>query len=104
MVGLMVLATTAVRPVLAQSAPTGIGGVVLDPNDQTVANAAVVMRNVSTNRIQTTTTDGSGRFSIGDLPAGVYAIEVIAPGFATAPRDGVEVAAGNAATRSAVNR
>src|SRR5450631_757641 len=93
---LLMLATASSRTASAQSEPAAaaVNGVVLDPNGQAVVNAAVVVRNVSTNAVRTTTTDASGRFSTAALPAGIYAIEVMAPGFATARRDRLQLAAG----------
>jgi iron complex outermembrane receptor protein len=95
-VGLLVLAAAPFRSVSAQSGSgaTGISGVVLDPDGQAIVNAAVIVRNVSTNDIRTTTSDATGRFSVADLPAGVYAVEVMASGFATARRDRLQLVAG----------
>ncbi len=75
-----------------------IEGTVHDPSGKVVANAAVVVRNVSTDRVATATTDASGRFVVTGLPAGVYIVEVSASGFATSRRSGVRLEAGGSAT------
>ena len=75
-----------------------IEGTVHDPSGKVVANAAVVVRNVSTDRVATATTDASGRFVVTGLAAGVYIVEVSASGFATSRRSGVRLEAGGSAT------
>ena len=72
-----------------------IEGTVHDPSGRVVANAAVVVRSVSTDRVTAATTDVSGRFVVTGLPAGVYAVEVSASGFATSRRSGVRLEAGD---------
>ncbi|HYR42080.1 MAG TPA: TonB-dependent receptor, partial [Terriglobia bacterium] len=71
-----------------------ISGTVLDPDGKVVQNAPVIVRNESTGSVRTTVTDTEGRFSVPDLPAGDYALDVTAPGFATAHRAGVRAATG----------
>jgi iron complex outermembrane recepter protein len=93
---LILVAAASPRSVLAQSesGTAVINGTVLDPDGKVVANAAVVARNESTGYVRAVTTDSDGHFSAAGLPAGVYALEVSAPGFATARRAGLRPAAG----------
>jgi iron complex outermembrane receptor protein len=81
------------RPLLAQSerGAAAIAGTVLDPDGKVVVNAAIVVRNEATNDIRTTTTDGSGRFSVPGLRAAAYTIEVAVPGFDLVRRNGVQL-------------
>ena len=56
--------------------------------------AAVSIRDEGTDAVQKLTSDGQGKYSFANLPAGSYTIQVDAPGFNTSKRTGVEVAAG----------
>jgi len=68
---------------LAQSAVTGaVGGVATDQNNAAVPNAAVTLRSLDTNKVETATTDGDGRFRFTNLQPGAYSITVSATGFA----------------------
>jgi len=69
------------RPLLARSerGAAAIAGTVFDPDGKVVVNAAIAVRNEATNDIRTTTTDGSGRFSVPGLRAAAYTIEVAVP-------------------------
>jgi iron complex outermembrane receptor protein len=69
-------------------------GTVLDPEGGAVPNVAVVVRNDATGLVRTVFTNASGRFSADALPAGVYVVEVTAPGFATARLTRVQLTAG----------
>ncbi len=55
---------------LAQSAANSgaIIGQVLDPSSAAVQGARVTVRNQGTNLTRRTTTDGSGRYAIADVP------------------------------------
>lgn len=72
-----------------------IAGRVVDPAGAAVPDAAVVARQVDTNRALATTTDADGRFRIAYLWPGAGEIVVRQPGFAPAVRR-VELAAGAA--------
>src|SRR5580700_2913149 len=79
-------------PLKAQAAGTAaLAGTVIDQTGKAVQNATVVMKHESTGFSKTAATDGDGRFSATDLPAGVYSIEASAPGFAKSTRAGVHV-------------
>ena len=58
-----------------------ITGTVTDPSGAVVPAATVVAREISTGMKRTTTTDPSGQFRLSALPAGRYAVQVLAPGF-----------------------
>ena len=68
-------------------------GVVLDPDGKSVANASVTVKSDAIGGVRTTMSDADGRFAIPALPAGVYVIEVTAPGFAAMRRAGLRLAA-----------
>jgi iron complex outermembrane receptor protein len=67
-------------------------GTVLDPGGRTVENASVVARNEASGAVSRSTTDRQGKFSFTVLAAGNYTVEVSAPGFALATRQGIRVA------------
>jgi iron complex outermembrane receptor protein len=91
---LMVLAALLRPTLLSAQSARALTGTVLDPDRKAIVNASVVIRSEATGDVVTTTTDGSGRFSVASLPQGVYAVEVFVPGFETVRRNGVQVSEG----------
>jgi hypothetical protein len=76
----------------AQSAgnSTSVLGTVLDPTGAVVPNATVDLHNPVSGFERTTTTDGSGKFAIPNVPFNPYHLKVTAPGFGSSSQD-VEV-------------
>jgi iron complex outermembrane receptor protein len=68
-----------------------VSGTVLDQAGKAIQRAAVAVKNEATAATQKLVTDLEGRFSLSGLPAGAYAIEVSAPGFAKNTRTGVQL-------------
>ena len=67
---------------VGQSTTAGaIGGTVSDTTGAVVAGADVVVTNNSTNAPQTTKTDASGNFRVGNLAPSLYTVSVNASGF-----------------------
>jgi len=73
-----------------------ISGTVQDPVGGAVQNATVVAKSESSGVETRATTDQVGKFSITNLPFGNYTVEVSAPGFALASRQGVKATADRA--------
>jgi iron complex outermembrane receptor protein len=69
-----------------------IQGVVLDPSAKAIGNATVIVRSDRGAQTATTTTDG--HFSVGDLSAGIYDVEVTATGFSNGLKEGLKLVAG----------
>src|SRR5262249_52177920 len=69
-------------------------GHITDPSGGAVKDADAVVRNDATGAVTKATTDDQGRFSISDLPSGLYTLEISAAGFATLSRTGLRLAAG----------
>jgi hypothetical protein len=89
---LFVFACTAL--LLAAPEDTGVlKGTVTDPTGAVVAGAKVHARNVATGAELETTTGPDGVYSLA-LPAGRYNVQCVEPGFQTAKRPAVELAAG----------
>jgi len=62
----------------AQTQGGGVAGTVTGPSGATVANATVVVKNLATSQVVTTTTNSAGAYSVPDLPAGEYEVSVSA--------------------------
>jgi hypothetical protein len=80
---------------LGQSAVTGaVSGSVTDPSTAVVTNATVTLRSMDTNKEETVTSGGDGRFRFANLQPGLYSIRVSAPGFADFRQEPVTVEVG----------
>ena len=68
---------------LAAFGQTGgtITGVISDPAGAVVPNAPVEAKNSATGVVLTAATSATGNYTLGDLPAGTYEIDVAVPGF-----------------------
>ena len=78
---LMVLAMCTLSA-MAQSTTTGaIGGTVMNPAKEVVPGATVSVKNTATNKEDTGTADGEGRFKITNLQPGDYTVTVNSTGF-----------------------
>ena len=67
-----------------------------DPTGATIPGARVLVTNVGTNAQRTATSNGSGLYSLSNLPAGVYRVTISAQGFATGVTNSVELTVGGA--------
>ena len=68
----------------AQQTTATVVGNVTDSTGAVVVGATVTLTNTSTNTVRTTVTDGSGVYSIPQIPTGTYALSVESKGFQTA--------------------
>ena len=66
-----------------------IAGSVLDQAGKSIQGAAVTIKNEATATTRALVTDSDGHFSVSGLPAGIYTIETMAPGFARNRRTGI---------------
>ena len=68
-----------------------ITGLISDPAGAVVANAPVEAKNTATGVVLSASTSATGNYSLGDLPAGTYEIDVNVPGFKKYVRTGITV-------------
>ncbi len=81
----------------AQSDRATITGAVKDITSAVVPGVQVTVTNLGTDEVQTTTTDNSGLYRIGNLPVGSYAVTFSKNGFRTLDRKGITLLIGQVA-------
>ena len=92
---LLVLAAVVVTPGIARAQDTAIEGLVTDTTGLMLPGVTVEARSAAVGgQMQTTVTDGAGRFTISVRQPGTYDVTFTLPGFAPVVRDRVEIAAG----------
>jgi Carboxypeptidase regulatory-like domain len=82
----------------AQGNTALMNGQVTDPAGAAVPGAQVSVTNVDTKAIVNTTTNERGEYALPSMPSGRYEISVSHPGFKSAKKAGIEMAAGVDAT------
>ena len=75
----------------AQSDRGSVSGIVTDPTGSGIIGARVTVTNTAMGTQNSTVTTGVGEYTIPELPAGVYSVTVVAPGFSTLVRNGITV-------------
>ena len=80
-------AASPVTSIAQDSAGASITGTVTDRGGRAVQNAAIVVENEAKKLVQRAVTDDQGHFSVSNLPAGGYDLDVRAAGFATATQN-----------------
>ncbi|MBM3736128.1 MAG: hypothetical protein FJW39_10105 [Acidobacteria bacterium] len=66
-----------------------LAGLVLDPKYAAIPNAEVIAESTATGLRRAVRTDGSGHYSLPDLPIGIYRLSGSAPGFSKTELDGI---------------
>ncbi len=74
-----------------------VSGIVTDPSGLRVVGARITITNAAMGTQNSTVTTGAGDYTIPDLPAGIYSVTVVAPGFSTLVHNGVTVSVGETA-------
>ena len=77
----------------AQSDRGTITGTILDPAGAVVANATIEARNVDTGSVFPVASSSTGNYTIAELPAGTYVLNVTVQGFKKFVRPGLLVQA-----------
>jgi Carboxypeptidase regulatory-like domain/TonB dependent receptor len=73
----------------AQNISSSITGSITDPADAAIAGAKVVVTELNTGAVRTTTSDGRGEYSVLQIPLGLYQVAVEANGFKQELRRGI---------------
>jgi hypothetical protein len=97
--GLFFLMATSIA--FGQLTTSDILGTVTDSSGAELPNAAVTLRNLGTNAIRTTRTNGSGDYTFNLLQPGHYSLRVEAQGFKTSTTENLSVEAGDRARADA---
>lgn len=100
-IAMLVLAVVGQTPLLAQSDTNGtatITGAVVDPAGSPIQQAAVAVKNEASGSVHSATTGADGHFTVGNLPAGVYSVDVVVAGFSADSRNGLKLASGTTVT------
>jgi Carboxypeptidase regulatory-like domain len=82
---------------LGQSDRGSLSGTVADPTGSVIVGARVIVTNIARGTQNATVTTGAGEYTVPELPAGIYSVTVIAPGFSTLARSGITVSVGETA-------
>src|SRR5215831_7005436 len=69
-------------------------GNVRDQSGTPIVNATVSVKSEANGSTRKTSTDAAGHYTIAELPAGTYTVEVSSPNFSTSRHEGVKLAAG----------
>ena len=80
---------------------SSISGIVTDPNGAVVPGATVLVKQPATGAEFSTTTAANGAYTVPSLGAGIYTVNVSAPGFKQVNVQNVKVDAGTPATVNA---
>ena len=78
---------------IAQSDRGTITGTVVDATGSVVANAAVEAKNTETGAAYPVAASGTGNYTIPQLPAGTYELDITVPGFKKFMRPGLIIQA-----------
>jgi hypothetical protein len=87
----LVLVSTALCRLYAQTSMASLVGVAKDPSGALVAGAKVEIRNVNTNGMRKAESDSKGEFIVPNLMPGVYDIFIVRDGFQTLRQTGLEL-------------
>src|SRR5208337_1134962 len=99
---LFLLITTS--SLFGQSGTTGsIFGTVSDKSGAVIPSAEVTATNTQTGVTRDSTTDKSGYYQIGFLPAGQYAVDITAPGFSSFEETSIVLATQNTRVDAALS-
>ena len=89
---LLCLNVAASVPAWGQLSSATVTGLVRDPTGASIAGASVKLQSVATNVVRSTVSNGSGNYTLLDVPPGQYTLSFSAPGFQTQKIEAVELA------------
>src|SRR5260370_40642318 len=82
----------------AQEFRATLTGRVTDPSNAAIPNAVVQIRNIGTNEVATSTTDGQGNYTIPFLKPGIYNVSAEVAGFKKVAQENLTLNVGQTAT------
>ncbi|MCM3869123.1 MAG: Plug and carboxypeptidase regulatory-like domain-containing protein [Pyrinomonadaceae bacterium] len=91
LVGVALLLACSAFTVPAQTVVGRISGTVTDSSGAVVANVSVTATNTGTNLTRTATTDGSGFYTMSNLPIGTYVVTAEQVNFKKAIQEGISL-------------
>jgi len=86
---LVFVALAMAVPMFAQSDRATIAGTVKDASSAVLPGVLARVTNTGTNEVQTTTTDSTGFYRLGNLAVGNYTVSFVKSGFKTLERKGI---------------
>ena len=90
-VGVVLLLAGSAFAISAQTVVGRISGTVTDSSGAVVANVSVTATNTGTNLTRTATTDGSGFYTMSNLPVGTYVVTAEQVNFKKAIQEGISL-------------
>ncbi len=90
-VALILLALSIHPALLAQSTQGALNVTIKDPNGAEVPEAALELRDLASNEVQTATSQGAGNYRFIELNVGKYSLTVKKPGFANEVVSPIEI-------------
>ena len=91
--GALLLLVCSALTISAQTVVGRISGTVTDASGAVVANATVTATNTATNLTRTANTDGSGFYTLTNLPVGTYVVTAEQVNFKKAIQEGISLTA-----------
>jgi hypothetical protein len=79
----------------AQSIYGTLTGIVSDPSNAVVANAAIKLRDQQSGALRETVTNSEGYYTFASVPPGAYEITISSPGFETYSQTGIALGGGD---------
>jgi hypothetical protein len=77
--------------VLSYGQTTSISGVVTDPSGAVIPNASITVKNTQTGLQRSDVSDSQGRYTIPQLPPGIYSLKATSSGFAEMTINNIEL-------------
>jgi carboxypeptidase family protein/TonB-dependent receptor-like protein len=97
LLALLLISLLGQQTLRAQTTTGTILGTVNDSTGGVIPGATIQIRNTGTGVVNTTTTDGQGRFNVPDLQVGSYEVRATHMGFQTEVRQGITLSVGGQA-------
>jgi hypothetical protein len=79
--GLLAIFFLSANRASAQNSSSGVNGTVTDQNGAVIGGAQIVLRNVATNVVRGTTSNGSGNYFFTNVPPARYTLSISSTGF-----------------------